>query len=405
MEHTRPKQLLVFGNGFDLACGLSSSFTDWMNSRWRSRYFLNVLKCFIDRNDGLHEAEFNTLMEEEFQTNNARGTNPQTLTAWDILLYIDKANKKTLWRNVEEFLFSTLTKSEAVGDVFNLNPEAREAVFLLINTDNKLSSLNQSTVHPVHTLLSLRYKDEYLCKIFECGKYQDSSKFRLKSEDKDETLILELLLKELKVFEGEFAAYLKKKVRLTKNYEQQAQALLSTISDNEAASELAVMTFNYTEPFGDIQAVFNVHGTLRENNIIFGIDKDNSKKAPVEFTKTFRKLFNKPTAVLAEYNSIEAVKFFGHSLGEMDYSYFRSVFDSVDLYKAKVRLVFYYSIYNKKRAEEIRRSQFLLVTKLIDDYQALDGQRGRNLMHKLMLEGRLSIEKISTEEIFELHSR
>jgi hypothetical protein len=103
--------------------------------------------------------------------------------------------------------------------------------------------------------------------------------------------------------------------------------------------------------------------------------------------------------------SIEAVKFFGHSLGEMDYSYFRSVFDSVDLYKAKMRLVFYYSIFNDKRAEEIRRSQFLLVTKLIDDYQALDGQRGRNLMHKLMLEGRLSIEEISTKEAFELHSR
>ena len=36
------------------------------------------------------------------------------------------------------------------------------------------------------------------------------------------------------------------------------------------------------------------------------------------------------------------IKFYGHSLGEADYSYFQAIFDSVKLYEGDTRLVFYF---------------------------------------------------------------
>jgi hypothetical protein len=36
------------------------------------------------------------------------------------------------------------------------------------------------------------------------------------------------------------------------------------------------------------------------------------------------------------------IKFYGHSLGEADYSYFQAIFDSVKLYGGGTRLVFYF---------------------------------------------------------------
>lgn len=82
------------------------------------------------------------------------------------------------------------------------------------------------------------------------------------------------------------------------------------------------------------------------------------------------------------------IKFYGHSLSEADYSYFQSIFDYYDLYEnTNVSLTFYYSEgYEQNDA----------IYGLISEYgkTLTNKEQGKNLIHKLLLENRLKIEKI-----------
>lgn len=86
------------------------------------------------------------------------------------------------------------------------------------------------------------------------------------------------------------------------------------------------------------------------------------------------------------------IVFFGHSLSRADYSYFESIFSTVDLYNGHTSLVFLYSNY----AKGVRESEVTKVLALPDYYGSSLGIAGRsnNLAHKLMLEGRLVVREI-----------
>ena len=102
------------------------------------------------------------------------------------------------------------------------------------------------------------------------------------------------------------------------------------------------------------------------------------------------------------------VKFYGHSLGEADYAYFQAIFDSVNLYASDTKLVFYYkphlkpgddgadALLSDKRAKNTMAAR---VTRLLAEYgKTLDNEdHGRNLMHKLMIEGRLEVRLLKNE--------
>lgn len=88
----------------------------------------------------------------------------------------------------------------------------------------------------------------------------------------------------------------------------------------------------------------NIHGDLDNGNIIFGIDYDklnnNFKKAPIEFSKSYRVLENGLISTFDISSDIDIIKIYGHGLGKADYSYYQSIFDSVDLYHGKLKLCF-----------------------------------------------------------------
>ena len=97
-------------------------------------------------------------------------------------------------------------------------------------------------------------------------------------------------------------------------------------------------------------------------------------------------------------NETSTIKFFGHSLAEADYSYFQAIFDEVSLYESNTRLIFYY---NERRPDgkNAQTEMFEKVNHLITTYgQTLDNKdHGRNLLHKLLLEGRLVIKQVPTD--------
>lgn len=126
----------------------------------------------------------------------------------------------------------------------------------------------------------------------------------------------------------------------------------------------------------------------------------------VPFTKTYRLMLrggSRTGGLISTANSstlqdaTNVIKFYGHSLGKADYSYFQSIFDGVDLYESGTVLVFYFPWNNSDGAESINnewRSRLAnSINNLLVAYGATmdNPDHGKNLMHKLLLEGRLII--------------
>jgi len=221
-------------------------------------------------------------------------------------------------------------------------------------------------------------------------------------------------LDELRKFEYLFSEYLKAEVSSSINYLPNAFKLMSMIAKDE---QVDVISFNYTNPFSSdyyndegerlsdmIASVTNVHGTYDENNIIFGVDATEELMANAHiFTKTHRKmLLDNPIRALPWH--IQKIKFYGHSLGKADYSYFQSIFDNYNLYggdlasgnprNEQVELQFYFTIYDENKKTEIMRNAADRVYKLITVYGTTlnNKDKGKNLLHKLLLENRVKIE-------------
>ena len=212
-------------------------------------------------------------------------------------------------------------------------------------------------------------------------------------------------LDELKSFERQFSEYMKLQVQINTDYSKKASELIKMISGKENAN---IINFNYTKPFsnlGKVVSISNVHGTIADRNIIFGIDltEDLTLDAHI-FTKTHRKMLQK-NSVSSLPGGINVIKFYGHSLGSADYSYFQSIFDHYNLYgddldlshyrtgDKPVVLQFYFTVFNKDKKLAIKRNAADSVYKLITTYgNSFDNKdKGRNLLHKLLLEGRVQI--------------
>lgn len=126
------------------------------------------------------------------------------------------------------------------------------------------------------------------------------------------------------------------------------------------------------------------------------------------FTKTYRlmaldlpdigKLVQIPSPGAPIAGGTRMIKFYGHSLGEADYSYFQAIFDSVKLYEGDTRLIFYFRPHQlsngqMQEEEQARKEMMDKVIRLLSAYGlTLDNaDHGKNLIHKLLIEGRLSV--------------
>lgn len=153
----------------------------------------------------------------------------------------------------------------------------------------------------------------------------------------------------------------------------------------------------------------NVHGILGRTETIFGIDgKDVPEDNPaLPFTKTYRLMslvpYENETVKLCDSDT-SYIKIFGHSLSRADYSYFQSIFDTVNLYGGDTKLVFMYKSYPNKSdvlidEQAILEELYSRISHLLNEYgSTLDNKdHGKNLMHKLLLEQRLLIKRIDVK--------
>lgn len=423
------KQLLILGNGFDLHCGLESSYKDFF------------------------ESEILDITTDGFSSQQMKFS---CTGFWESILFhhhIRNHNKQYNWCDVETIIKNTLWYI-CFGKHYLYSTETTMSVWdnIIHIMDYGIHQLDKSTFRNETTLIYLfDYAINFLKGLPSDIKRNHSTSIKL---------FLNNILFELNNFERRFCKYLKNQI-INPNNEQEIQSayifkainlLLKLISNYklndsnnldifnvikdkmplEEASKLAnkyiytetnclskdfaclaytsILNFNYTNVFDMLQIksqckYTNVHGKLCTNkcndckcsNIIFGID-DTAIKSQNEipelrlFSKTYRKMQNltSPTDILPiiENNQLLEIKFYGHSLSSADYSYFQSIFDYYNIYdNTMVSLIFYYS----KGYE-----QYDAIYELINTYGTTltNKDQGKNLMHKLLLENRLKIVEI-----------
>lgn len=411
------RQLIILGNGFDLHCGLKSDYESFFNH-------------IILSNDSTSQCP------------RLRLTNPGF---WEALLftYYEKFGIDTnKWCDIEAIIKDVLWllcfgKSERLGET---RSSIRYSAFQCIK--DKRNPKYEFRSEP---------NDFVKCLIVEC--YNLFSKRLQEHENYTEKELHNFLLRdiaqELHKLEISFCRYLHKQIQdnfiiyslnafnllsdLTgnkKSFSGIEQILRSDYNENTRTGtfytssngkhqlierfdyfqHVYVLSFNYTALF-DILNVenpckyTNVHGKLcngncnedcHESNIIFGIDDNEIKTQTIEqdlrlFSKTYRKMADtsSPISILPPRGTYPIeIKFYGHSLNQADYSYFQSIFDYYDIYgNIDVKLIFYYSDGYEQRDA---------IYNLINEYGSTlnNKDQGKNLMHKLLLENRIKIEKI-----------
>jgi hypothetical protein len=407
------KQLLIIGNGFDLACGLKSTYKD---------FFDNYLKSISSNNSKMY-------WEQYFKK----------------ISYLNNNNDDYSWTDIETQIFMQLQNIEFLIEnnllkskyYVNKN-ELKEQINFILTESNKNTNLD-SLMNTFYLLYSIfeysiidnslklnnvlsKIKNDLLKLEGHFTKYlrneiqNANSKIETNNENatniytensyfiKSRILLATLLLFHMNVDETPFYV---PPIEILQN-RNDSKRLIDDLDVNFLSNfgkvENYVLSFNYTQPF-QFRNLRNIHGNLNNENIIFGIDYDKVNtffsNQPTQFTKSYRILENKINSDIVIPSDINKILFYGHGLGEADYSYFQAIFDTVDLYHGKTQLVFFWNNFND---EEQYNIQVERVTNLIEKYGQTFSNKdhGRNLFTKLLLENRIIFEQINLEDVWNL---
>lgn len=365
-------ELIILGNGFDLHCDLKSSFNDFFVAKeldnakqWIDNYTseafkkTNLISLFL----------FNTFYRENITLYNFY-FEPRTIKFGEVFQsFIVFKTQIINWMDVELFILSFL--------------KAKRLKFLIDCFERTFKK-------------KLDQNDLFLCEKDGIPQY-----FNLCATEAKYTKVnsfYSLFMAELNDFEERFSNYLSESVDKTPAYISKAKYILKKICQNNSGT---IMNFNYTHvPNNTHFNEINVHGSLGKD-VIIGIDlKEAASNEQVQFTKTFRKLISKENQIVlnADYDEIII---YGHSLNKQDYSYFQSIFDYLNLYESHTKVKFIYSDDFIEEDDEYSNNKFKYKMKIAKSLYTLIGDyggtlsnkdNGKNLIHKLILEGRLNLE-------------
>lgn len=403
---------MVLGNGFDLACGLPTSYNEFFGWRFKEIECVGIEEKIVAYYEWFNapvthitfvgNTEVDPLRTEEIVigkdkktyrevyekiTDDIKGFIQQNVNYFDVYFLMNRKEKSD-WNNVESEILSIVNRVSEY-DAKNIESTIRN----MIPGKNGYKKNGNTGINTINKLLLTIY-------LKECNSDKNCN-------------IYEVLMEELKKFETNFRRYIstiseeiKDKERYRNIYTENYKKIA------ECNSGTYVINFNYTSITNFIQkqqympSEINVHGRY-DKITIFGIDQNECHLDTDQylFSKTYRKIAeNTDTLELPEikersYERQELI-FYGHSLSKADYSYFQSLFDLYDIYK-QTYLSFKYSVYDEDKRYEIKKKVFYDVTKLLLDYgKTMDNEaHGKNLLHKVLLEGRLKIEEVSLEKM------
>ena len=419
------------GNGFDLASKLQTGFGDYIKEQEQlyNNIITKILEVFrkgFDMKSFIDYSRYNSLTTSAqpfiaFLNSFKELLDNSDITIWDIIfIYFMKFKEEIApilrveqeinnyelinWEDVEKIIEHIVTgledrdkiiiKKKSIVSAYSTYPISEHLEFQEYS-DNKRDLL----IHILYTYCEHRIGE--------------SNDMVLKSK------LADFLLIELNKFEDKFnkiiVAYMKK---LNENIAYKNNYLTNFMNirneDDDRLGDNYIINFNYTTFCANQNNVFsidkirylefNVHGVY-DKNIIIGIDQKEieSEKKQFIFTKTSRKLYSENLLNKLDFcnkSYIGSLIFFGHSLAKADYSYFQTFFDIYDLYSGEIKLVFIYTIYDNSKKKNIEEKYVNAITNLIMNYgKTMDNKdHGKNLLHKLILEGRLIIKKIDYDK-------
>ena len=438
-----PDQLVILGNGFDLQCGLASSFGDFEKPR------KGLIEDLIEKHS-TNQSETDTSGElvtypddcqERQEVSLAADIWAAGITVWDLILIADEQIRT--WYDVEACIRDWLLKHPGRGEQLR-NPNNLRAV------KHQYSRYQQALIpgpndNPYERAVKDHYWDDGYFRQMPVNEQVSKLLLRWYACNADDNSIMKAMMQELHRLESAFSSYMKKEADDNVDYRKRAWSLLESLMNDQlrnygnkliintykigwpnsawiSSKDVRILDFNYTNPvYGEMfgPVLINIHGNIHGRDIVFGIDSNNVDSEDIDysglvkFTKTYRLMaLGRDTETNLVHPHISGqpgsetnmIKFFGHSLGDPDYSYFQAIFDEVNLYGSDTRLVFYY---NQNRlnenkddekgknttSESAQEEMFEKVNRLITTYgQTLDNKdHGRNLMHKLLLENRLQV--------------
>lgn len=415
------KQLIVIGNGFDIHCGLKSSYSDFFVDRFETLFCTDKentkqIEELEDDLDGRRRKILSFISKIRGQLNFSSNDNndcdyfkrykkkffseKRDITRWDLFFLfadacVDKSVNKYEWQDVESLIFDVISIALNANDAYKMNYAENVSIGLCEDKGIKLFS-------------KLVYDLSFT------------------GRDTTEEIAAELL-KELKKFENIFAEYITNQIDLNQTnsgYIDNAIMLYKLISkynlsSNFESDKVDVLSFNYSldDRFKDIldketddnrlETWSNIHGIAHGEETpyypapIFGIDShgiisQNGKlDLRVSFTKAYRVIENEINEIRSSsgYAGEDLITIYGHSLGVADYSYFEAIFDENNLYYSDCKIEYYYYPGKNNQEKLIKRQEAITrLYNLLTNYgNSLSETHGDNIVNKLNLENRLRV--------------
>lgn len=380
---------LVIGNGYDLHCGLKSSYADFfMRDVGKNDYFNKWLDEFEGK-ISLNDFDAEQSKEDvwvEFK-------NIDKLNIWDLFFYIktkiaNQNNKKVwLWCDIETVMYNSLKSYDSREG--NTNLFTWEYVYKVVNKEMQAN--------------------------FDCFEVYVMAKVILKKRNMEGFKNIDefyyYILDELNQFEKEFGMFIDKK-----RYSYYYSSFKVTNSDFENRSKMTLQelcnvdnlvsidSFNYDDIANDDlnKILHNINGNLEIP--IFGIDSNlcSASDPRFIFTKTNRRMELEMIDFECQKDiAFDNVIVYGHSLSSNDYSYFFPLLDKLEMtnFLSNKKIIFGFSVYDMEKETEIKRKNRLNIQKLFEAYANYKGLKDVNrLLDSLTTQNRVLTYEIQTFE-------
>lgn len=391
------EQLLIIGNGFDLACGLKSKYTDFFDwipeETYRDNFWYYILDCLRNRN--LLESE--NWADIELQIFNQL-KNIEILYKDNFIHKLDKEPDSDYIGYINNYLKQT--RNDVIKD--SVTPESLEITYWgLVVTKKQGTDIPKTLEQALIFLFNhLKKLEQNFCVFLsdQYNKEKDTMFSTTISQNDFEPEYNNYFTCSMKLLNHFLKAYDPNKYKMSNSQDNQTETYKFYASND-------ILSFNYTLPVQSFNW-YNIHGRLISNNIIFGINYDSLishfTNTPIQFSKSYRILENGFFSNIRLSKDIKNILFYGHGLGEADYPYFQSIFDSIDLYHGNTRLIFFWDAYDENKKIELHKEMLNKVVNLIEKYGQTFSNKdhGRNLLTKLKIENRILIKEIFPKKIF-----
>lgn len=380
---------LVIGNGYDLHCGLKSSYADFfMRDADKNNYFNKWLDEFKEK---ISLNAFTTEQSKEDVWVEFKSIDE--LNIWDLFFYIEtkttnQNNKEAwLWCDIETVMYNSLK-----------------------SYDSRECNTNLFRWEHVYKAITKKMPKEFkFWKIYVMAKVILEKRNMEKFKNIDEFYYY--ILDELNQFEKEFGMFIDKKRCLYSNFllkipntdfEKRSKMTLQELCNVD--NLVSIDSFNYDD-IGDEnlnKILHNINGNLE--NPIFGIDSNLCRASDPRFifTKTNRRMELEMIDFECQKDiAFDNVIVYGHSLSSNDYSYFFPLLDKLEMtnFLSNKKIIFGFSVYDMEKETEIKRKNRLNIQKLFEAYANYKGLKDVNrLLDSLTTQNRVLTYEIQTFE-------